>query len=158
MISPLAPRALNFSTPPSSPLELHPYLNSLNDLPPRSSNPLSQTILQGLSQTLPQLTFMDLEPSFPPINLSRKAIQNVQHVQDILIPPTSITAIQMPPPFYPTITSTTTLPPFITSLPPSSTFVPLDQSLWIEDPLDLKNTHAHIIKELKPLSITSKMK
>ncbi|GKC96769.1 hypothetical protein Tco_1162211 [Tanacetum coccineum] len=37
-ISPLAPRALVFSTPPSSPLERHPYLTSLEDLPPRSSN------------------------------------------------------------------------------------------------------------------------
>ncbi|GKC61216.1 hypothetical protein Tco_1088814 [Tanacetum coccineum] len=34
--SPLAPRSLLFSTPPSPP---HPYLNSLEDLPPRSLNP-----------------------------------------------------------------------------------------------------------------------
>ncbi|GKC02930.1 hypothetical protein Tco_0994540 [Tanacetum coccineum] len=32
---PLAPRALIFTTPPNSP---HPYLNSLDELPPRSSN------------------------------------------------------------------------------------------------------------------------
>ncbi|GJX74196.1 hypothetical protein Tco_0312791 [Tanacetum coccineum] len=132
---------------------------------------------------------MDLELSFPPINLSRsrlsaqleplmtreqiqeelnhlytfsqnvhEAIQNAQHVQDSLIPPTFITAIQMPPPFYPNTTSTTTILPFRTSFPPSSTFVPLDQSLWIKDPLDLKNTHAHIVKEPKPLSTTSKIK
>ncbi|GJX42677.1 hypothetical protein Tco_0257667 [Tanacetum coccineum] len=37
--SPLAPRALVFSTPPSSPIEPHPYLTSMEDLPPRSSNP-----------------------------------------------------------------------------------------------------------------------
>ncbi|GJS07633.1 hypothetical protein Tco_0364429 [Tanacetum coccineum] len=39
----------------------------------------------------------------------------------------------MPPPFYP-ITTSTRIPPFRTSLPPSSIFAPLDQSLWIEDP------------------------
>ncbi|GJU18911.1 hypothetical protein Tco_1146877 [Tanacetum coccineum] len=64
----------------------------------------------------------------------QEAIQNAQHVQDSLIPPTSITTIQMPPPFDPITTSTTTIPPFRTSLLPSSTFVPLDQSLWIKDP------------------------
>ncbi|GKC54695.1 hypothetical protein Tco_1077440 [Tanacetum coccineum] len=107
---------------------------------------------------------MDHEPSFPPINLSRsrmsaqpepsmtrdqihqeinqlhtlerniqEAIQNAQNVQESLIPTTSITNLQMPPPFYPTSTSTQ-IPPFRSSLPPSSTFVPLDQSLWIENP------------------------
>ncbi|GJV58537.1 hypothetical protein Tco_1459542 [Tanacetum coccineum] len=106
---------------------------------------------------------MDFEPSFPPINLSRsrlsaqpepsmtkdqihqelnqlhtleqniqEAIQNAQHVQESLIPPTSITTLQMPPPFYPTTTSTQ-IPPFRTTFPPSSTFASLDQSLWIED-------------------------
>ncbi|GJV65649.1 hypothetical protein Tco_1476477 [Tanacetum coccineum] len=74
MISPLAPRALTFSTPPSSPLELHPYLTSLNDLPSKSSNPLSQTLLQGLSKTLPRPTLMDFKPSLPPINLSRSRL------------------------------------------------------------------------------------
>ncbi|GJX29733.1 hypothetical protein Tco_0237812 [Tanacetum coccineum] len=64
------PRALTFSTPPSSPLEPHPYLSSLNEPPPRSSNPLPQTLSQGLTQTLPQPAFMDFEPSVPPINLS----------------------------------------------------------------------------------------
>ncbi|GKA31835.1 hypothetical protein Tco_0718202 [Tanacetum coccineum] len=44
LTSPLAPRALTFSTPPSSPLESHPYLSSLSDIPPRSSNPLPQVI------------------------------------------------------------------------------------------------------------------
>ncbi|GJS96337.1 reverse transcriptase domain-containing protein [Tanacetum coccineum] len=41
----------------------------------------------------------------------------------------------MPPPHHFTTSSTTTAPPFRSSLPPSSTFVPLDQSLWIEGPL-----------------------
>ncbi|GJW08225.1 hypothetical protein Tco_1570648 [Tanacetum coccineum] len=74
MVLPLAPRALVFSTLPSSPLDLHPYLSSLNELPPRSSNPLPQTLSQCLSQTLPQPTFMDFEPSFPYINLSRSRL------------------------------------------------------------------------------------
>ncbi|GJU60067.1 hypothetical protein Tco_1237833 [Tanacetum coccineum] len=164
LMTPLAPRALTFSTPPSSPLEPHPYLSSLNEIPPRTTNPLPQVISQGLSQTLPQPSPMDFEPSFPPINLSRsrlsaqpepsmtrdqihqelnqlhnlerniqESIQNAQHVQESLIPPTSITNLQMPQPFYPTTTSTQ-IPPFRSSLPPSSTFVPLDQSLWIENP------------------------
>ncbi|GKB27019.1 hypothetical protein Tco_0866420 [Tanacetum coccineum] len=74
LTSPLAPRALTFSTPPTSPLEPHPYLSSLNDIPLRSSNPLPQIISQGLSQTLPQLPPIDHEPSFPPINLSRSRL------------------------------------------------------------------------------------
>ncbi|GKA91234.1 hypothetical protein Tco_0813104 [Tanacetum coccineum] len=107
---------------------------------------------------------MDHKPSSPPINFSRsrlsaqpepsmtrdeihqelnqlhtleqniqEAIQNAQHVQESLIPPTFITNLQMPPPFYPTSTLTQ-IPPFRSSLPPSSIFVPLDQSLWIEHP------------------------
>ncbi|GJZ70478.1 hypothetical protein Tco_0634028 [Tanacetum coccineum] len=67
--SPLAPRALVLSTPPSSPIEPHPYLNSLEDLPPRSSNPPPN---QDVNQTLPLPTLMDFEPFFPPINLSRR--------------------------------------------------------------------------------------
>ncbi|GJU00213.1 hypothetical protein Tco_1110551 [Tanacetum coccineum] len=38
-VSPLAPRAIVFSTPPRLPFETHPYLTSLDDLPPMSSNP-----------------------------------------------------------------------------------------------------------------------
>ncbi|GKE11399.1 hypothetical protein Tco_1414950 [Tanacetum coccineum] len=64
----------------------------------------------------------------------QEAIQNAQHVQDSLIPPTSITSLQMPPPFYFTTTSSTRIPPFRSSLPPSSTLFPLNKSLWIEDP------------------------
>ncbi|GKB14071.1 zf-CCHC domain-containing protein [Tanacetum coccineum] len=74
-VSPLAPRAFVFSTPPSLPLEPHPYLTTFDDLPPRNSNPpppsLSQGYSQCLSQTLPITTPMNFEPSFPPINLSR---------------------------------------------------------------------------------------
>ncbi|GJW80479.1 hypothetical protein Tco_0144454 [Tanacetum coccineum] len=163
--SPLAPRALAFSTPPSSPFELHPYSTTLEDLPPRISNPPPPSSSQDFSQTLPQQTPMEFKPSFPPINLSRsrmsaqpepfmsrdqvleelsqlhtffhnieEAIQNAQNVQNSLIPPTSITSLQMLPPFHFTTTSTTTIPPFRPSLPPSSTFVRLDQSLWMEGP------------------------
>ncbi|GJT40347.1 hypothetical protein Tco_0940212 [Tanacetum coccineum] len=164
LMTPLAPRDLTFSTLPNSPLEPHPYLSSLNEIPPRTTNPLPQVIYQGLSQTLHQPSPMNFEPNFTPINLSRsrlsarpepsmtrdqiiqelsqlhtleqniqEAIQNAQQVQESLIPPTSITTLQMPPPFYPTATLTQ-LPPSGTSLPPSSIFFPLDQSFWIEDP------------------------
>ncbi|GKE80596.1 hypothetical protein Tco_1550596 [Tanacetum coccineum] len=71
-VSPLAPRSLVFSTPPSLTIEPHPYLTSLEDLPPRSSNPLPPPPTQGFNQTLPQYTPMDFEPFFPPINLSRR--------------------------------------------------------------------------------------
>ncbi|GKA39475.1 hypothetical protein Tco_0732026 [Tanacetum coccineum] len=40
----------------------------------------------------------------------------------------------MPSPFHFTGTSTSIIPPFRISLPLASTFVPLDQSLWIEGP------------------------
>ncbi|GJT25531.1 hypothetical protein Tco_0895468 [Tanacetum coccineum] len=70
--SPLAPRALVFSTPPSSPIDPHPYLTSLEDLPPRSSNPLPPPPTQGFNQTLPQHTPIDFESFFPTINLSRR--------------------------------------------------------------------------------------
>ncbi|GJY58345.1 hypothetical protein Tco_0458237 [Tanacetum coccineum] len=71
-ISPLAPRALVLSTLPKSPIEPHPYLNSLDKLPPRSSNPSPLPPTQGINQTLPQHTPMDFEPFFLPINLSRR--------------------------------------------------------------------------------------
>ncbi|GKE78534.1 hypothetical protein Tco_1544654 [Tanacetum coccineum] len=48
-ISPLVPQALVFSTPPSSPLEPHPYLTTLDDLPPRNSNPPPPSLSQGHS-------------------------------------------------------------------------------------------------------------
>ncbi|GJX54782.1 hypothetical protein Tco_0283151, partial [Tanacetum coccineum] len=56
-ILPLAPRALVFSTP----IEPHTYLNSLDELPPRSSNPPPPPPTQGINQTLPQHTPMDFE-------------------------------------------------------------------------------------------------
>ncbi|GKG07338.1 hypothetical protein Tco_0330307, partial [Tanacetum coccineum] len=58
-ISPLPPRALVFSILPSSPIELHPYLTSLEDFPPRSSNPPPTPPTQGFNETLPQHTPMD---------------------------------------------------------------------------------------------------
>ncbi|GKA19330.1 hypothetical protein Tco_0699245 [Tanacetum coccineum] len=52
-----------------------------------------------------------------------EAIQNAQQVRDSLIPPNTTFPPQM-----------STIRPFRTSLPPPITFVPLDQSLWIEGP------------------------
>nr|GEU78076.1 UBN2 domain-containing protein [Tanacetum cinerariifolium] len=71
LTSSLAHRALSFSTSPSLPLEPHLYLSSLNEIPPRTKNLFPQVIFQGFSQTLPQPSPIDFEPSFPPINLSR---------------------------------------------------------------------------------------
>ncbi|GJW58749.1 hypothetical protein Tco_0105480 [Tanacetum coccineum] len=70
--SPLAPRALVFSTPPSSPIDPHPYFNSLDDLPPRSTNPPPSPPTQSMNQTLPQLTPMEFDPFLPTINLLRR--------------------------------------------------------------------------------------
>ncbi|GJR03769.1 hypothetical protein Tco_1338814 [Tanacetum coccineum] len=56
----------------------------------------------------------------------QEAIQTAEHVQDSLIAPTSITSLQIPPPFYYTTTTLTTITPFRTSHPPSNTFIPLD--------------------------------
>ncbi|GJW12973.1 hypothetical protein Tco_0017106 [Tanacetum coccineum] len=74
IVSPLAPRAIIFSTPPNSPIEPHPYLASLDDLPPRRSNPQPQSHSQGLFQTPPLPTPMDFKPSLCPINLSNSRI------------------------------------------------------------------------------------
>ncbi|GJR09123.1 hypothetical protein Tco_0791775 [Tanacetum coccineum] len=70
--SPLAPRALVFSAPPSSPIKPHPYLNSLEDLPPISSNPPPPPPIQDINQTIPLPTLTNFESLFPPINLSRR--------------------------------------------------------------------------------------
>ncbi|GJY91646.1 hypothetical protein Tco_0507428 [Tanacetum coccineum] len=136
--TPLAPRALTFSNQPRTPLEPHPYLPSTNEIPPRPINPLPQ---HTLPQTLPQTTLLtEKERIQQEINNLQtfqhnvqEAIQNAQHVQDSLIPPTSITHIQIPPPFYPITTSFQT-PPLDPSFPPSSTFGPIDQTLWLEQP------------------------
>ncbi|GJZ03077.1 hypothetical protein Tco_0521038 [Tanacetum coccineum] len=63
-----------------------------------------------------------------------EAIQNAQNVQNSLHPPFTTTSSQIPPPQNFTTTSTTIIPSFRSLLPPSSTFVPLDQSIWIEGP------------------------
>ncbi|GKB73325.1 hypothetical protein Tco_0934737 [Tanacetum coccineum] len=63
-----------------------------------------------------------------------EAIQNAQNVQNSLLSPFTTTSSQMPPPYHFTTTSITTISPFRSSLPPSSTFIPFDQSLWIEGP------------------------
>ncbi|GJY62107.1 hypothetical protein Tco_0462764 [Tanacetum coccineum] len=67
--SPLAPRALLFTTPLNLP---HPYLNSLDELPPRGSNPPPPPLDQINNQTLPLFDPMEYEPIFPPTNLSRR--------------------------------------------------------------------------------------
>ncbi|GKA20280.1 retrovirus-related pol polyprotein from transposon TNT 1-94 [Tanacetum coccineum] len=46
-------------------------MTTLEDLPPRSSNPPPPSSSQDFSQTLPQQTPMDFKPSLPLINLSR---------------------------------------------------------------------------------------
>ncbi|GJZ04213.1 hypothetical protein Tco_0537488 [Tanacetum coccineum] len=151
-------------------------------MPPRSPNPLPQVISQGLSQTLPQPTLMDFEPTFPSINLSRsrlsaqpdpsmtrdqiqqdlnqlhtlhqniqEAIQNAQLVQDNLIPPTFInhSVPSLPQPKYHLLE--------LHYLHQASLSL-LINPFGLKTLLDLKNTYAHIAKEPKPLSKTSKMK
>ncbi|GKD47718.1 hypothetical protein Tco_1276694 [Tanacetum coccineum] len=70
--SPFAPRSLIFSTLHGSPIKPHPYLTSMEDLPPRSSNPPPLPPSQRFTQTLPQPTPIDFKPFFPPINLSSR--------------------------------------------------------------------------------------
>ncbi|GJV24809.1 hypothetical protein Tco_1377504 [Tanacetum coccineum] len=163
--SPLAPRALLFTTPPSLP---HPYLNSLDDLPPRSSYPPPPPPDQINNQTLPHTTLMDFELSFPPTNFSMRsnrlfvqpepimsreqvleeigqlqdlsqnieiALHNAQNVQNGRLPSITPTSTQMPPlptSLHHNTISTTAILPFRPIFPPSQTFVPLDQSLWID--------------------------
>ena len=46
--SPLAPRALVFTTPPNTPIETHPYLSTTSDAPPRPTNPFPTYITQDI--------------------------------------------------------------------------------------------------------------
>nr|GEZ07915.1 hypothetical protein [Tanacetum cinerariifolium]GEZ12347.1 hypothetical protein [Tanacetum cinerariifolium] len=71
--SPLALRALVIFTPPTSPIEPHLYLNSLDDFPPRSSNPPLLPLDKANNQTLPHVTLINFEPSFQSTNLRRKS-------------------------------------------------------------------------------------
>ncbi|GKC42446.1 hypothetical protein Tco_1060168 [Tanacetum coccineum] len=67
---PLAPRALIFTSPPTSP---HLYLNNIEESPPRSSNPPPFPSLDQINnQTFPYSDPMEYEPFFPPTNLSRR--------------------------------------------------------------------------------------
>ncbi|GJT81124.1 hypothetical protein Tco_1055466 [Tanacetum coccineum] len=60
--SPLAPRALIFTSPPTSP---HPYLNNIEELPPRSLNPPPFPSLDQINnQTFPYYDLMEYEPFF----------------------------------------------------------------------------------------------
>nr|GEW42628.1 hypothetical protein [Tanacetum cinerariifolium] len=79
--SPLAPRELLFSTPPSSP---HPYLNSLDDLLPRNNNSPPPPLDQAKYQTLPHTTLMDFEPFFAPTNLSRRSNRLSAHQEPFM--------------------------------------------------------------------------
>ncbi|GJX25679.1 ribonuclease H-like domain-containing protein [Tanacetum coccineum] len=69
-----------------------------------------EQVMQQLSQ------YQDFDCHF------EAAIQNAQNVQNSLLPLFTATSPQMPPPIHFTTTSTTSIPPFRTSLPPSSTF------------------------------------
>ena len=156
--SPIAKRALIFTTPPNTPIETHPFLSNMNDAPPRPSNPLFNSLTQNLPQqphieattepTIPitQQNHAQTNPSIERANILHEiqnhqalhqnieeAIQNAQHVQDSLIPPTSITHVHLPPPFPPNTTTNQTLPLPPLYLPPN-VFGPLDQSLFIEQP------------------------
>ncbi|GKA64652.1 hypothetical protein Tco_0764359 [Tanacetum coccineum] len=156
----LAPRELVFTTPSTSP---HPYLNTLEDLPPRCANPPPLlTLEQIVSQPLPFIDHMDIEPLIPPTNLTRRngrlsvftkpfltraqiveelnqlhdlsndidtAIQNAQNVQNRSTNPITTTTSQVPP-----------LP---SHLPSPQTFVPLDQSVWIDGPSSIPPSHKH---------------
>ncbi|GKB86918.1 hypothetical protein Tco_1414822 [Tanacetum coccineum] len=77
------------------------------------------------------------------------AIQNTQNVQNSLLPPFTTTSPQMSPPIHFTTSYTTLIPPFRTSLPSSSTFVPLYQSPWMEGPSLSQPQDTH----MSPLSI-----
>ncbi|GJW59057.1 hypothetical protein Tco_0105788 [Tanacetum coccineum] len=182
MVDPLhlhCTRALIFSTPPNTPIEPHPYLSSTNNAPPRSTNPFPQSIVQDLPQTLQQNS--PIEPTLPSHNLPnpsmerenieqeiqnlqtfhqnvQEAIQNAQYVQDNLIPPTSITHVQLPPPFYPISTSTQT-PLFGAPFPPPSIFGPLDQSLRLEQPPKPQDhTCPHLLKVVQAEGFGSRSK
>ncbi|GJW81764.1 hypothetical protein Tco_0145739 [Tanacetum coccineum] len=79
--SPLAPRALIFSTPPNTPIEPHPYLSSTNNAPPRSTNPFPQSIVQDLPQTLQQNSL--IEATLPSHNLPNPSMERENIEQEI---------------------------------------------------------------------------
>nr|GFA73986.1 hypothetical protein [Tanacetum cinerariifolium] len=71
----LAPCELIFTTPPTSP---HLYLNTLEELPPRSTNPpplpTFESIERLVSYSPPLSDRMDVEPSLPPSNLTGETL------------------------------------------------------------------------------------
>ncbi|GJX86074.1 hypothetical protein Tco_0336848 [Tanacetum coccineum] len=124
---------------------MNPFLHSLTqDLPQQSENkaPIEPTI-PSLNPNLHQNNTQP-NPLIERENIHREVqnlqtfhqnieeeIQNAQHVQDNLIPPTSITHVHLPPPFPPTTTPIQT-PLFNPSFPPPSVYGPIDQTLWLE--------------------------
>ncbi|GJY39876.1 hypothetical protein Tco_0426240 [Tanacetum coccineum] len=160
----LASRKLVFTTPPTSP---HPYLNTLEDLPPKCTNPPPlPTLEQLVSQPLPLPDHMDVEPSLPPTNLTRRntrlsallepnltraqIIEELNELHDISN--TIDMALQNALNASSNHTTTTTsqippLPPLPSHIPPPQTFMPLDKSLWIDEPSSqppqLEHTYVH---------------
>nr|GEZ40686.1 hypothetical protein [Tanacetum cinerariifolium] len=150
--SPIAPRALTFSSPPTSP---HLYLNNIEDLPPRSTNSQPFPLFdQTNNQTLHHFDPMKFEHFFSPTNLSRRnrlcaqpkpfmskeqsieeigklqdlshdietALYNAQNVQNGLVPHTTTTISQM---LLPSSYPTTTFQPLQTStIPPFRPILP----------------------------------
>ncbi|GJZ63407.1 hypothetical protein Tco_0619828 [Tanacetum coccineum] len=176
-LSPLAPRELIFTTPPTLP---HPYLNNLEDLPPRSLNPPPLPAFEQIpNQPLHHIDHMEYEPFFPPTNLNRRhgrlsahlepfmtreqiieeigqlqdlsndietALHNAQNMQNRLATHITTTTSQVLPSLSslpPTTFQTTSIPPFRPHLRPPQTFIPLDQSLWIEGPSSIPPYQEH---------------
>ncbi|GJY68051.1 hypothetical protein Tco_0471033 [Tanacetum coccineum] len=66
--SPLGPRALVFTTPPNTPNDPHPFLSSLNDAPPRPTNPFPHSLTQNLPK--PSQNEAPVEPTIPSLPLN----------------------------------------------------------------------------------------
>ncbi|GJW91469.1 hypothetical protein Tco_0169022 [Tanacetum coccineum] len=60
---PLGPRALVFTTPPNILNDPHPFLSSLNDAPPRPTNPFPHSLRQNIPK--PSQNKAPVEPTIP---------------------------------------------------------------------------------------------
>ncbi|GJU78690.1 hypothetical protein Tco_1275760 [Tanacetum coccineum] len=150
----VTPREVMFTTPLTSP---HPYLNTLEDLPPTCTNPPPLPTLEEIF-SLPLTDHMDVEPFFPLTNLTKRntrlsaflkpnptlaqIIEELNEIQDISN--TIDMAIQNAQNL--TIATTSQTLPLL-SLPshlsPPQTFITLDQSLWIDEPSFQQQQHEH---------------